>query len=456
MNILIVDDNDNNIMVLKLLLEDYSQEHEVNFNIDEAKDGVEAVNMSLENNYDIVFMDIMMPNMNGIEATKAIRNSNSEVMIIAVSAVDDDIRQKQILNNGAEDYISKPVKSDLFASRISNYITLVKSRSHERKNEYYVNLYTSEIYSRNTKFMIYCEDSLSEFWEFFLLNAQKKYDGLSDVVRSLFSVAEAQVKLSIDSGIYIEESDDKQYFTLTNINKLPSKMLKNILKRNEISIGYKIEDSKISFELNKTYSTLEDDENNEFKELQSPKQIEETITIPLLEDNDSNNKVIQEHEYVDTHVSKELLVLDYMDEDDLIDLEEYSNKLNSLMLVAGSEDITQEEIQDIYTYLDRISSILSTYAEVYPISNALSELSNDMSSHSQEFAENSEALGPMCKAFSIDMSSWVQQSFYTGAPSADFMNDTIVVNCKTIGSMLKMNDDVPEGEEEEFDDIFDF
>ena len=46
-------------------------------------------------------------------------------------------------------------------------------------------------------------------------------------------------------------------------------------------------------------------------------------------------------------------------------------------------------------------------------------------------------------------------SFYTGAPSVDFMNDTIVVNCQTIGNMLKINE-TPADNLEDFDDIFDF
>ena len=167
MNILLVDDNSNNRMILKLLLDDYSEENKIKFNIDEAGDGVTAVKKCKDKTYDIIFMDIVLPNIDGIEATKIIRDMQKEVMIIAVSAIDDTIKQREILSSGAEDYISKPINSDIFVSRISNYITLVKARSHVRRNEYYVNLFTKAVYSRNTKFMIHSEDSISEFWEFF-------------------------------------------------------------------------------------------------------------------------------------------------------------------------------------------------------------------------------------------------------------------------------------------------
>ncbi len=144
MNILIVDDNANNRMILRLLLEDYTDEHNINFTTDEAKDGIEAIDKCKENDFDLVFMDIMMPNINGIEATKIIRETNNKIMIIAVSAVDDSARQKQILNAGAEDYISKPINAEIFVNRIDNYISLIESRGHEKQNIKTANLFTDK------------------------------------------------------------------------------------------------------------------------------------------------------------------------------------------------------------------------------------------------------------------------------------------------------------------------
>ena len=441
MNLLIVDDNANNRMIISLLLEDFEADSNGTvFNIKEASNGLEAVDMCKKSNFDIVLMDIMMPEMDGIEATKIIREDNPNIMIIAVSAVDDALKQKKILSNGAEDYISKPINSDIFVSRISNYITLIEARNHKkiRVSTSKVNLFTDKIYFRHSVFTVNSEDSLSEFWEFFLLNAHSKYDNLSDVVRVIFSIAETQLKLSIDSEIYIEESDEYQYFTLTNIDLLPPKVVELILKKNPLLCPYKIEGEKISFELLKVYSSDE----------------EEELALVLLED---KSIVVEEESAVlnSYESSKELQVFDYLDEEDLIDLEEYTSKLNSLMLVVGSGDITGEEFEEMCAYLEKLGYILSTYSEIHPISKSLNNLADDLSSHSDEFISNSEALGPMCKAFSRDMSSWIQMSFYTGAPSVDFMNDTIAVNCETISNMLKMND-TDDAALEELDDIFDF
>ena len=449
MNILIVDDNKNNRMILSLLLEDYMDENEnVSFTIKEAGDGLEAVELCRNENFDIVLMDIMMPNMDGIEATKIIRGEHKKIMIIAVSAVDDAHRQKLILSNGAEDYISKPVNADIFNSRITNYITLIEARNNKKSSTDGINLFKDKIFSRHINFMISSEDTLSEFWEYFLLDSSDKCSHLSDVVRTIFAIAELQVRLQVQSEIYMEESETHRYFTLTKIAELPEKVVHLLLKKNSIGCEYKVGSDEMSFKLKKIIQES------------IPLELLTTPTLEIVEETTSYEEIHTEapEEIVSplSYESAELEVFSYMDPEDLYDLEEYAGKLNSLMLVVGSGDVTEDEVVEIYGFLDRLGSIVSTYTEVYPISKALSELSVDMSTHVAEFTQNSEALGPMCRAFSKDLMNWIEQSFHTGAPSEDFMNDTIVVNCQTIGGMLKMDEAPPEGAEDDFDDIFDF
>ena len=442
MKILIVDDNKNNRMILSLLLEDYTEDNHLNkFEVDEAEDGEMAFNMCQKESYDMIFMDIMMPNMDGIDATQAIRKIDSKVMIIAVSAVDDGDRKKSILNSGAEDYISKPINSDVFVNRMLNYIVLVESRNHKKANKQKINLYTDEVYSRHTTFILDSEDSLSEFWEFFLLNVRRKCNHLSDIVRTIFSIVEKQLDFSRNNTLYIEESETTQYFTLVNIETIPKQVIKLLLKKNSVNSGYKLTDTKLSFEILK--ETQFEEESEEFEILKVPVTKKKIEIVPVEEIASP----------VSFESSKSLEIFDYMEEEDLYDLEDYASRLNSIMLIVGSGGVTEEEVMEIYAYLEKIGSILSTYSEVYVISQALSQLAVDMSTYVNVFIENSEALGPICKAFSNDMSKWIEDSFHTGAPSVDFMNDTIVVNCQTIGGMLRVDDTPPD---DDFDDIFDF
>ena len=250
MNILIVDDNKNNRMIIRLLLEDYMDDNDLEFSLDEAEDGSVAVNKCNNNDFDIILMDIMMPNMDGIEATKIIRQKYPKIMIIAVSAIDDEDRKRLILSNGAEDYILKPINSDIFISRIANYITIIQARKTKHiTSSNAINLFTSKVFSRHIKFMINSEDTLSEFWEYFLLVDNKKNDGLSDVIRTIFEIGEIQRKLNINSDIFVEESENKQYFTLTKLDNVPLEIIKLTLQKNNFIGNYKVNNFKISFEL---------------------------------------------------------------------------------------------------------------------------------------------------------------------------------------------------------------
>lgn len=441
MNVLIVDDNATNRLTIKLYLEEYAEAKGLKaFKIDEAEDGLIALKLCQKNFYNIIFMDIMMPNMDGIESTQRIKEMNDLVMIIAISGLEDGDKKSVMLNIGAEDYISKPINGDIFMSRINNYVALAESRMHTRYSSQNINLYTVEVYNRNTKFFLNSEDAQAEFWEFFLLNARQKSDKLSDIVRAIISIVETQKNIS-KSVVYVEESEEKQYFTLVGIHSLPTKVIKLLLLKNGIRSSYIFKKDRLSFELSKLEESEDEITKTNITTQQEPIKIEE-------------KKIEEEIVTQNFTSSKALEVFHYLEDEDLYDLEEYVNNLNSLMLIVGNGDITHEEVEEMFSYLEKIASILSTYSEVYDISKALVVLSTDMSTHIEEFIKNSEALGPLCKAFSNDISNWVEQTFHTGAPSVNFMNDTIVVNCQTIGGMLKMNDAVAESDD--FDDIFDF
>ncbi len=442
MKILIVDDNTTNRMLLDAYLDDYMESNSTTkFTVDMAKDGVEAVQMVKETQYNLIFMDINMPNMDGVEASKVIRSLDATVMIIAVSAAEDEEKKIEILNNGAEDYISKPVDADIFHSRLKNYILLSQARKKENVNAKGINLYTNKVFSRHTTFLLDSEDSVAEFWEFFLLNVSKKSDHLSDVIRVIVALVEKQMSINKSNNrVYSEESEEKQYLTLVGISEFSTQTMELFLKKNNILGGYKLTAEKLSFELLKT------------------KQYEETPDADIMQERKEEVLKTSVGESVpETDIalqSQTLQVFDYLDADDLLDLEEYADNLNSLMLLVGGGALEAEDILEMCTYLDQISALLAPYTEVYAISTALGELSACLSSHIDAFQTHSATLGPMCNAFSNDLLSWIKQSFHTGAPSVDFMNDTIVVNSQTIASMLKM-DEAPAADDD-FDDIFDF
>jgi two-component system response regulator NreC len=85
--------------------------------VGEAADGQEAVARVRELHPDIVLIDIAMPNLNGMEATRAIKRDNPQVQIIALTMYESDEYFFQVLNAGASGYILKKAASaDLLAA----------------------------------------------------------------------------------------------------------------------------------------------------------------------------------------------------------------------------------------------------------------------------------------------------------------------------------------------------
>jgi len=447
MNILIVDDNANNRMLLKLLINDFVEENKLTFSIDECKNGLEALSKANTKKYNLIFMDIMMPEMDGIEATKKIREIDREVMIIAVSAVDDDAKQKEILRNGAEDYVPKPIDAEQLSSRLQSYVSLLNLRQKEVhfSNQKSVNLYTNKIFHRQTIFYVENEEALSEFWEYYLLGDEPlKVDGLSDVVRAVFSLGDAIVKLSQKPWIIVEADNENIYFTLNKIDVIGSLVFKLLMKKNKEVTVYKHNEEKVSFTLEKRVSHIEHS-IVKTEEVTSIQKEEKVVISPAV---DTINVELQKTNVEDYEV------YNYMDTDDLDEIEELLGDLSSIMLILGSSELKTGEISQMINSLGSLGKRLRVYTESYTIGQALSELSQDISLNTDRFHDIANDLSTMSSAFVSDLQSWFQLTFYKGAPSVDFMDATIVANVQTISLMLK-EDNTPI-DENDMDDIFDF
>jgi CheY-like chemotaxis protein len=82
------------------------------FEIDLAHDGLDAVEKATQREYDLILMDVMMPNMDGWEATRTLRKRGVTTPIVAVTAdVTDDAEQRS-RDSGMDDYITKPVRPE--------------------------------------------------------------------------------------------------------------------------------------------------------------------------------------------------------------------------------------------------------------------------------------------------------------------------------------------------------
>ena len=118
-NILIVEDNDINQKVLDAYLTMKGIKTFI------ANNGLEAIRLFKRQKFDCILMDIAMPEMDGITATKSIRDlektDNRYTPIIAVTASDPKGNRDLILASGIDDLIAKPIEEELLKSMILQY-----------------------------------------------------------------------------------------------------------------------------------------------------------------------------------------------------------------------------------------------------------------------------------------------------------------------------------------------
>jgi len=100
--ILVAEDTDSNFALVSVILRK-------EYNIIRAINGVEAIQMHLDIHPDLILMDIHMPILNGLDATRKIRESDNEVPIIALTAFAFDADKQAFLDAGGSLYVVKPI-----------------------------------------------------------------------------------------------------------------------------------------------------------------------------------------------------------------------------------------------------------------------------------------------------------------------------------------------------------
>ena len=128
--ILIVDDDPD---IIEILTYNLSNE---GYNVKSAVNGIEALKKAKKFIPDIILLDVMMPEMDGIEACSNLREieSLSKSMIIFLSARGEDFTQIAAFDAGADDYINKPVKPKILLKKISSISRRILSENNKTSN----------------------------------------------------------------------------------------------------------------------------------------------------------------------------------------------------------------------------------------------------------------------------------------------------------------------------------
>lgn len=408
--VLIVDDNDNNRLTLNLLLEEVE-----GVEIYEAEDGQIAVEMCVKQHYDLIFMDIMMPNLDGFEATKFIKQVHKNCMIIALSALDDEASKHKMLSLGAEDYLTKPLKSELFTKRIGQYLRIIELR-HARNESSLVqtpaqvlNPFSASIYNRTLCFHVAKEEALAEYWDYWLKGEKDVLD-LSDCVRLIYGFGLWLLKNNITFQIVVEESPEKLYMMLLHVNALRSTVIKNILQKHFPTAKYILSKEMLSFALDKASPLVTKDN------LVISDEVKEVL-------NKTHTNVLGAADYVENTAISFMPKIDSLeminDEIDkaILDFEKHPSK--------RSMEIVCDNFQEYANVLAELIDFAHLGFAVQTLINFLSTLTED-----QFEEEKVKKLSSMLLNLLHDLNTWRENVFITQvARDIHYLDASLLSSC---------------------------
>ncbi|KPA09494.1 Multi-sensor hybrid histidine kinase [Candidatus Magnetomorum sp. HK-1] len=164
--ILLVEDNRVNQKIVKIFIE------KLNCQIEIANNGLEAISMLTEKEYDLVLMDVMMPKMNGLDATELIRDPTSPVQqhaipIIAMTANAMKGDREKCLDAGMDDYLSKPVTYNALKNILQQYLSVEEENSLPQKTKKNVDsddfFKAQELLDQFNGDMDFCQELIDEY-----------------------------------------------------------------------------------------------------------------------------------------------------------------------------------------------------------------------------------------------------------------------------------------------------
>jgi CheY-like chemotaxis protein len=127
--VLIAEDNEVNQLLIKELLAQYKLNPII------VNNGKEAVKEALKDKYDLIFMDVSMPEMNGVEAMKILKQKiKTPIIALTANAMEGD--KEKFLKEGFDDYLSKPIIIEELEKILEKYLKIKKSKNTQKENKY--------------------------------------------------------------------------------------------------------------------------------------------------------------------------------------------------------------------------------------------------------------------------------------------------------------------------------
>lgn len=423
--ILIVDDQSLNQTLLEAYINQYCEQHGETMHIKTANNGLEALLLCQDEKFDLIFMDILMPHMDGIVATKHISQMQPDTIIVIVSTQGDEENQIQALRNGAKDYFIKPIQPDVFKHRLSLYLNIMGSSRGSENTKQSINPFSNAIFCYKTTYLLENEEDLAQLWESMQSSIKEnvRANFLSDLIRVLYQLGSVMLSKRVQPQIIMEENDRFYFFSILNTKILPTQKIIQLIEKSLENAVYKFESNLLSFQVT--------------KELRLPKP---DIAVEV-----NQEKTVTQPPKEAVTYKKQIEVLQkftFMESEDLTSLELKLNELSTQFMWMGSNELNGDDVDQILNAFERTSSILMLYNETQTLGIAIRDLTTIIQKDEKVFIEMAPQMSALCKSFNNDLILWLKSVFYDGAPSVNYMDASIISNIQMVQSFLSPPEEV--------------
>lgn len=456
--LLIVDDIEDNRLVLKAICRKLE-----GFEVQEAQDGQEALAKTKEWNPDIILMDVLMPVMDGFEASRAIKELYPEITIMVITAVIDQAMKKNMSDIGIDSYINKPIDKEFIRFKLQTigFALRLKKKEYEAlSSKKALNPFNNDIRSFRTVFTIVDSESMMDFgmWLYEQCNTKEsiacnKFDAMIELFYALMSKG---LKETSSLSIIIEQNYEELYITVDFSHKvvLEPKVI-DILE--DFAIAYVVEDTIFCIRLNKHFkNTMQ----NKVQEV-TPKEPEIQITAAQEPQKEVRAMQSGEKEMLRQSFVNKTSAQEYVSEiggdvlDEILDLSSLDEQWMEKLAII-EQNPTQENLEDftgnvLNIYVKAINNLFEFTALGYALSS-LSSFIRDAAENLVKDEAKIKMLTMLLEHLGSDLSTWREHIFVL-QDTADihYLDSSFFSSCMQIeGIISEKNLDVEEENDLEF------
>jgi len=216
LRLLIVDDVEDNRLVLHAICRKIDA-----LQIQEATDGLEAIEKTVNWHPHIILMDVMMPNLDGFEASKVIKQKFPDTIIMIITAVVDPQMEVNMASIGVNAYLHKPIDKELVRFKLQNFAALVRSKEGDYtqlSSKKTLNPFCNDVRHYKIIFDIVDSEGMMDFGVWLLTrcehNPMMRCSKVDLVVELFYALMQQVLKEYNILSIIIEESFEEIFLTM--------------------------------------------------------------------------------------------------------------------------------------------------------------------------------------------------------------------------------------------------